>query len=389
MKTDKDEIIVKDPNIIGAPSIPAERIPLGIPGDCKPSIALLPNGEILLTAYHHHRDFSPYSYTGIYNNIPIKKDIHFEGIIYRSKDGGLTWSERNTLHLSAGMQQPFISVTKNGTLFITHFFDCRGVGNLYDYSPSFISRSEDNGYSWETRRIGREEICSPNARWIFTSMNVAEAPGGRLLLAVSDDQLHSYIWGSSDDGKNWIKQRFSLRDDKEGLFAFWYGFFCEAYLWYSKHGKLLIFCRTESAHYPIKGQPAPEKHDFNHRTVLFESNDDGRTAKKVKDFGNYGEMYPSILRLKNDRLLYTFSSKCNKPLGVRACLGKETEEGGVEFDLQQDRIILETRTPDNQTTGSGHGNTVQLADETLVTPYSYRGSDGRRHMEIVRWKLDL
>ncbi len=37
--------------------------------------------------------------------------------------------------------------------------------------------------------------------------------------------------------------------------------------------------------------------------------------------------------------------------------------------------------------GGGFGNTVQLADGTFVTAYSYRGSDTHTHTEIVRWRL--
>ena len=31
--------------------------------------------------------------------------------------------------------------------------------------------------------------------------------------------------------------------------------------------------------------------------------------------------------------------------------------------------------------------TVQLADGTLVTSYSYRGNDDEPHLEVVRWRL--
>ncbi len=37
--------------------------------------------------------------------------------------------------------------------------------------------------------------------------------------------------------------------------------------------------------------------------------------------------------------------------------------------------------------GGGFGPTVQLADHTLVTSYSYRGSDDKTHLEVVRWRL--
>jgi len=101
-------------------------------------------------------------------------------------------------------------------------------------------------------------------------------------------------------------------------------------------------------------------------------------------------MFPSILRLKNGHLLLTFTVRALKrPLGVQAVLGKETEDGGFLFDFEHDRIIIDAKTPDNQSNGGGYGNTIELEDSSLVTSYSYRGADGRTYMEVVRWKLDL
>jgi len=70
---------------------------------------------------------------------------------------------------------------------------------------------------------------------------------------------------------------------------------------------------------------------------------------------------------------------------VRALLGKETDDG-FDFDFQHDRIVLDALTPLGKDQGGGFGPTIQLADETLVTSYSYRGADNKTHVEVVRWK---
>lgn len=75
----------------------------------------------------------------------------------------------------------------------------------------------------------------------------------------------------------------------------------------------------------------------------------------------------------------------NPPLGVRALLGAETDDG-FEFDFTQDRLMLDTRTLIGKYQGGGFGPTVQLDDGTLVTSYSYRGDDDKTHLEVVRWK---
>src|SRR5262245_19981025 len=98
-------------------------------------------------------------------------------------------------------------------------------------------------------------------------------------------------------------------------------------------------------------------------------------------------MYMSILRLEDKRLLLTFTVRDLKPpLGVRALAGVETSDG-FTFDFGRDRLMLDTRTPAGQPQGGGFGPTVQLADGTLVTSYSYRGADAQTHLEVVRWQV--
>ena len=97
----------------------------------------------------------------------------------------------------------------------------------------------------------------------------------------------------------------------------------------------------------------------------------------------------SLLRLRDRRLLLTFTVRDrNPPLGVRALVGAETDDG-FGFDFGRDRIMLDTRTPIGKSQGGGFGPTVQLDDGTLVTSYSYRGDDNRTHLEVVRWKAPV
>jgi len=97
-------------------------------------------------------------------------------------------------------------------------------------------------------------------------------------------------------------------------------------------------------------------------------------------------MYMSLLRLRDQRLLLTFTVRdLHPPLGLRALLGTETDDG-FEFDFAHDRLMLDTRTPIGKYQGGGFGPTVQLDDGTLVTSYSYRGDDDKTHLEVIRWK---
>jgi len=120
--------------------------------------------------------------------------------------------------------------------------------------------------------------------------------------------------------------------------------------------------------------------------VVFQSTDEGRTWSNKKDLGTYGEMYPSILKLQDGRLLLTYTVRALSPrIGVRAALGYE-DENGLHFDFENDVIIIEAKSPEGAYSGGGFGNTVQNADGTLVTPYTY--TDGKNlHAEVARWKL--
>ena len=167
-----------------------------------------------------------------------------------------------------------------------------------------------------------------------------------------------------------------------------YGFFGgETWLWQAKSGKVWALVRVDSNEFPIKGRPIKAGNDQSDHFILFSSADQGKTFDRVRDFGDYGEMYMSILRLQDKRLLLTFTVRDLKPpLGVRAIPGVETEDG-FEFDFAQDRLMLDTATPVRQSPGRRLRPDRAAEDGTLVTSYSYRGKDDKTHLEVVRWKL--
>ena len=83
--------------------IPAERIPVGEDDDYKPSLGLLPNGELLLTAFHQHKQ-------------PGNKVLE-QNLLFRSRDGGKTWSKAEKLELLG--REPYLTVLRDGAIFIT------------------------------------------------------------------------------------------------------------------------------------------------------------------------------------------------------------------------------------------------------------------------------
>lgn len=361
----EDFIPVLRPKELGVDKLPAQRIPVGQPDDYKPCAGLLPGGELLLVAFR-----SRSLHDGVHENI----------VLFRSNDDGLTWSAPQPLDLPG--REPYLTVLRDGTVFATVHLLAQDVRNRDGYLHSYLHRSTDGGRTWATLRIGPRGF--PRKAHTMTSRNVLELPDGTLLLGVDSSGGRAFLWRSKDGGETWDPSQ----PCDTGGFTNTFSYFGEAVLWLTRAGKIFAVVRTNSTMHPIAGRPVPGgQGDHRDRMMLYASPDDGRSMRKVMDLGDYGEMYPSVLRLKDGRLLLTFTVRGLKlPLGVQAAFGVGTDDG-VTFDFERDRLVLDSKTPRDKVSGGGFGPTVQLADGTLVTAYSYRGADDKTHIEVARWRL--
>ena len=373
-------IEIRNPRTVKGP-IPCERIALGKQGDYKPCIAKLPNGELLVAAFDAAKR--------------VGNRYQEDMLLWRSKDGGRTWTDRSVIPLLG--REPYFSVLPDGTLFISVLFLKEDVRNKEGYVHSMLHRSADGGTTWETTTIGWEEVPGAAEKALtVTGRNVLELKDGSLVFGVGAPHGDEYLWRSRDKGKTWNK---SIRCTYQGVdqTKLSYPILGEAFYWQAFSGSLLAICRIDPRYFPpIPGRKIPrQESDQFQRLVLFRSKDGGRNWSLEEPGSYYGEMFPSLLRLNDSRLLFTFTLRAAvppnvRPLGVRAVLGRETKDG-FEFDFQHDRFLLDTKTPDTSISGGGFGPTVQLNDGTLVTSYSYAGPGGWRrndfHIEVIRWRL--
>ena len=378
-----DVINVRNPVTLPA-QIPAKRVPIGLSGDYKPDLVVLSSGEMLLVM------FQPVTNS----NGTYQENM----IMYRSEDGGLTWGTRDTLPLLG--TEPYFTLLSDGTLFITASFLSVDYRNTEGYTYAVVYRSEDGGNTWTDMPILSGDVPGVSAAKTETrtSRNLIQLPDGELLLGVGAGKNIDELWRSYNEGLTWVKTAVqSLTGYDEAANGIpWLG---EFVFTLSANGDLLGFQRgyaialppIPGTHYP----PNPTTDDSVTLMSLFRSHDDGVTWTVDPPLGStYGEMYPSVLYLADGKVLFTYTVRALQPqLGVQAILGAATgaSDGlpatSYALDFKSDVLLLDEETPANESSGGGFGNTVQTADGTFVTAYSYRGSDGNTHVQVVRWAL--
>ncbi len=371
-----EPIAIGNPSQFSGRSIPTERVALGVADDYKPCVVQCKNGDLLLVAFHQYKPHGKQA-----------KAVREDMIFFRSIDGGKTWSERQTMPMVG--REPYFSVTRNGTLFITVHLLEQDVRNRLGYTHSYLHRSTDHGKTWTTSPILDRHIpSSPQKAWTHTSRNVLELADGTLMLGVSVPGGKDYIWRSRDDGQTWDK---SLTSKFEGLdkTKVWWPFHAETVFRQTQSGDLLAMLRVDPRIFPaLPSTKVPlEAGDQVERMMVFRSRDKGNNWKFVENLGTYGEMYPHVLRLKDGQLLLTFTVRAlRRPLGVHAVLGKEFHDR-FGFDFQHDRFVIDAKTADSVSSGGGFGPTLQLSDGTLVTSLTWRDTEKKTHIEVVRWKI--
>ena len=371
---DTVEIGIESPRELAGQHITGERVPVGVPADYKPCIARLPDGRLLLVT------FAPYQLE--------EGKKREEILLFRSEDGGATWSDAENLTTGHGLvgREPYLTVLRDGTVLMTVHFLSRDVRNSSGYNRSFVHRSTDGGRTWSTT-VAEPDFVAPGGM-SCTTRTVLELDDGSLLLGVGSTGA-PFLWRSRDGGASWPDRQPTgieeLRDDYP------YPFLGEAVWWQAPSGRILVLARVDS---PLAGRFAVEiddpefgRSDNVDRLILYASDDRGRSFRPVEAFGRPGEMYPAILRLADGRLLLTFTVRAlHRPLGVRAVVGRETADG-FAFDLARDRLMLDVRTAPGVYSGGGFGRTVQLDDGMLVTSYSWRDAQFVVHSEVIRWRL--
>lgn len=385
-------ILVSNPRRLPGWTLPAQRIALG--KGYKPSMALLPDGSlVILTLYMKQGrpadgNMPPSHWWQLDESLPAGK-CHEYNRLWRSTDGGKTWTDGDEVADMIGREQ-WLTCTSKGTLFATSHLLSFDVANQEGYTNSWLHRSIDGGETWTGTRLsidGDMREGMPVEAGANASRNVVELDDGTLLLGVSiNDSNVACMWKSTDNGETWDKTQ---RSKINGYYRNLDGFYAEDFTYLDDSGVLLHWCRVGHPS-PMTsmadGRVVPSGSDQCDRMMWTQSTDLGVTWSQVTDFFDYGQMYPRVLKLADGRLLMTYTQRGLKtPFGLRAIVSCDD---GETWDLDSDELIIDGFTAWGYASGGGFGNTVQLPDATLVSCYSYDPKgDSQYQFDVVRWNL--
>ncbi len=391
-RTDRSSLSVLNRKLLSGDSIPAERTPLGIPNDYKPWIARLKSGQLLIVGF---------CYGGQPSNELAKGEPYLErAVFWRSDDNGKTWQPREERPDIHGREFS-LNVLADGTLLMPCHLLANDAANKAGYTHSKLFRSTDEARTWSEERIGPEGF--PEKAQTTTDWTAIEIPDRKnpqqfqtffgVSISSGGAAAPRYVawWRSEDGGRTWDKSR---RPDTAG----WSdvdGFFCQSTTFRARSGRLFHPVRVDRTgpHWKLPGVDGTpiDANDNGDRSILFVSDDDGNTWRKNDGegrFGTYGEMYPRFLALADGRILLTFTVRSGSSDGyVRGLRAVLSNDDGKTWDFTHDRIVIDAQN--HGESGGGFGNTVQLDHGTLVSCYSYRGKDGKTHVEAVRWRLPV
>ena len=162
-------IVVRNGKQITAKTIACHRFALGQPEDYKPSIVQLPTGELLLVVFSGEQ----------VGGGKIREITR----LYRSKDQGLSWSGPELKPDLLG-REPYLSITRSGTLFITGHLLSQDIRNKHGHTASYLHRSTDGGRTWTSLLLQPKSFRKGTT--VLTARNVLELSDDSLMIGISE-----------------------------------------------------------------------------------------------------------------------------------------------------------------------------------------------------------
>lgn len=370
----------------------AERLPDVLPAtisrlpgryNFKPHLGRMADGQLVMFADHTHPEEVHHSQ----NVEEPSRSLTTHAVMYQSDDEGLHWGRGRHVREMIGGHEPSVTIVDEVLFVITSVHGSGWFPSPYaerDHTYVVIHRSVDGGRTFTNTIFDRAVTGAGVDERIDTTRNILRLPDGRLWLGLAVGSRHRAAV-SDDQGLTWnLVETDVVGAHYEDVTR---GFFGESLLFYTNSGQLMMLVRVDYTHVRFAD---PLAHDPNYGggtltdnfdgLVLFRSPDDARTWQPVRAVGFPSLMYPSIVNLEDNRMLFSFTVREIPPagtgsvhphVGLQAIIIEEQADGTLDFDLSRDVIVIDDSTPAAMRNAGVFGNTLQMPDGTLVTPFSY------------------
>jgi len=336
-----------------------------------PSLAQLPNGDLLLASREAHARPGEISHI----------DATSRGVLLHSRDGGRTFGEKRVIddrtHRFSATQDTTVTVLRDGSLIATFYSwgiaPAPGEPDLARAPPGDPSvrsevraagifqglwtvRSTDGGRTWTPRRA----VAVPGLPPLAARAPVIEQADGSLLLIANDYDRpdgKTRVWArihclrSVDQGATWSRHALVGDGAADRLH------FLEPGWVRLRGGRIVAMLRT-------RGEGAADVREKPPAGFLFQSvsDDDGRTWTKPVATPMWG--FPAhLLELRDGRVLCAYGYR-QKPYGIRATLSRD---GGRTWDVANEIVVRD----DGGTSDLGYPFSVQLPDGTVLMAYYF------------------
>ena len=315
-------------------------------GGLWPQLHCAPDGTLLALGY----------------NAPGHTTLPGDVDCWASADGGKSWEKRGTAaprpDKDANYCDSCSGFAANGDLILLSggFEDAANAqGKRKPVKPIGVFRSADLGKSWKKEGDFPRELRE-GVEWRPFG-TVAAAPDKTLRTVVyayrGTEEIGGYMMTSRDDGRTWGEPVIIADKINESVL-----------LPLDGKGWLCVARTTE--------KPAPER---GQELRQFRSSDDGKTWTDEGLLTGFHKHPPSLIRLKDNRLVLTYGNRQNGNIEARLS-NDDGKSWGAPLRLFQASGDM------------GYPSTVQLSDGRLVTVfYAHRSRmhDGY-HMGAVGWQ---
>jgi hypothetical protein len=301
-------------------SLPTRRFVMMTMGGYWPVIDKLPNGHLGVVT--RDGDF----HVGARGRL----------VFVTSPDGGESWSHATVISQEGSdSRNPAFGVTADGTLLASFIRQVNYKDGVIDASlglptPLYISRSDDNGATWDTSlaKVDGKDSCP------------VSSPFGRMITLADGTVLMTYYYASAvyiirshDGGHTWV--------DPVEIAG---GGYNETSICDLGGDRLLVLMRDN--------EPGAVSQS--------DSQDGGYTWSKPRLLTGPAEHPADVIKLQDGRLLMTYGRRVT-PWGI---LGMLSDDDGKTWNTES-RIML---VADNGT-DHGYPSNVQRDDGTIVTVY--------------------